>query len=276
VREGRAREIDSGLRAALDHGWSAIFITLTLQHGSRDPLAVTFERLRDGHRACHSGRVWTVLAKSLGYLGAIRAWEITHGINGFHPHAHEVLIFDRLLDDQEVAELKAHFSLVYGRRMAKLGLTVHPVHGIDVRRVETAGELAGYLTKVENGWGAGLELARLDLKKSRGKGSTPFELLADAAGGDLRARALFFEYEGATKGKRAITWSPGLRKRLLGVAEEDAPSDEDLAVLAPDADPVWGLDLPPRVWEEIRRNGGLADLLTVCEEEARRVTEANG
>ncbi len=138
-----------------------------------------------------------------------------------------------------------------------------------MRPVETAGDLGGYLTKVEGGWGAGLELARSDLKRGRRGGRSPFELLAEAAEGDVLALMLWLEYERATKGKRAISWTRGLRKMLIDVADEDAPSDEDLAALAPDADEVWGLDLPARVWVEVRRQGSLADLLRVCEEEAR-------
>jgi hypothetical protein len=270
VREGRAREIDQALRNALDAGMSALLLTLTIQHGSTDPLEVTFERVRAGHQAAHSGRAWKELHGALGYVGAVRAWEMTHGVNGWHPHAHEVLIFDRVLGPEDVAAVEAHFTRVYGRALAKHGLRLHPVHGVDVRPVQAAGDLAGYLTKVEGGWGTGLELARSDLKRGRRGGRSPFELLADAADGDVRALALWLEYERVTKGKRAITWSPGLRKRLTGEVDEDAPTDEELAALAPDADEVWGLDLPPRVWMEVRRGGGIAELLRVCEQEARR------
>ncbi len=269
VREGRAREIDEALGNALRAGMSALLLTLTIQHGRRDPLEVTFERVRAGHRATHSGCVWKKLEGALGYVGAIRAWEITHGLNGWHPHAHEVLIFEGALGPEDVGAVEAHFTRVYGRSLAKHGLRLHPVHGVDVRPVQAAGELAGYLTKVEGGWGTGLELARSDLKRGRRGGRSPFELLADASEGDVRALGLWLEYERATKGKRAISWSPGLRKRLKG--EEAEQTDEELAALAPDADEVWGLDLPPRVWSEVRRAGGIAELLRVCEEEAGKV-----
>lgn len=269
VREGRAKEIDQALRNALEREMSAVFVTLTIQHGSSDPLEVTFERLRTGHRATHSGRVWMELREALGYVGAIRAWEITYGVNGWHPHCHEVLVFERQLLPDEVVGLEAHFAKVYGRALAKHGLTLHPVHGVDVRPVHSAGDLGGYLTKVEGGWGAGLELARSDLKRGRRGGRSPFELLADAYEGDAQALRCWLEYESGTKGKRAISWSPGLRKRLLEVAEEEAPTDEDLAAIAPDADEVWGIDLPPAVWIEVRRGGGIAELMRVCEDEAR-------
>jgi hypothetical protein len=249
---------------------SALFISTTLQHGSRDPLAQTFDLLRRGHRLIHSGKHWKALHQSLDYAGAIRAWEITHGRNGFHPHSHELALFEGQVSDDQIRALEDHYTRVYGRFLAKHGLYLHPVHGIDVRRVQSAGDLAGYLTKMDDStWGAGLELARQDLKTGKRQSQTPFELLADATDGDLRAWALWREYEDATKGKRAISWSRGLKARLLVATDDQGATDEDLAALAPDADEVWGIDLPPKTWAAVRMAGGIAELITMCEQEAR-------
>ncbi len=60
---------------------------------------------------------------------------------------------------------------------------------------------------------------RGDLKRGRRRASlTPFEILERAIAGDSRSLALWREYERATKGRNALTWSPGLKARL-GVDE---------------------------------------------------------
>jgi len=65
--------------------------------------------------------------------------------------------------------------------------------------------------------------------RTRASGSrTPWEVLADVAGGDADALDVWHEWEAGSKGKRALTWSRGLRARFgLGVEA----SDEDVAAV---------------------------------------------
>jgi hypothetical protein len=167
------------------------------------------------------------LKDRLGYVGMIRALEITWGTdNGWHPHAHSVLLFDRKLSPSEVASFRTFLFGRWQHALNRRGFgTLHPVHGLDVRPVYDSEGLSEYVTKVEGGWSVGLELARSDLKSS---GETPVELLAHwALGGDLVARQLWREYELVTFGRRAIQWTPGLRKLLLPDLVEQ--TDEELA-----------------------------------------------
>ncbi len=269
VREGRAGEIDGGVVEALGRGWSVLFITTTVPHSWADSLERSFRLVSDGHRRTRSGRAWQALRKRLDYAGGIRAWEATHGGNGWHPHCHELLMFRRELSAVEVEAVHEHYRRTYGEAVeAGAGSALHPVHGIDVRRVTGAGELAGYLTKVEGGWGTGLEMARGDLKRAAGK-RTPWELLEDAAAGDVEAGRLWWEWEAGTDGKRAIMWSAGLRGELLPAADE--LTDEELAALPPTEDvAVWTCSFSADLWCSVRRQGGIAALLSLCEEEAGR------
>jgi hypothetical protein len=165
----------------------------------------------------------------LGYLGAIRAVEITYGRNGWHPHCHAVLLFDRPLTPAEVLDLRTWLYGRWGGICEAQGFgSITKANGVDVRPVER-NELGEYLTKVEGGWGAGLELARSDLKAGRRSGSRgAVSILRDfVETGETRLLGLWREYEAATLGKRAIVWSPGLRRRLLG--DEDGQTDEEVA-----------------------------------------------
>lgn len=277
VREHRAREIDAGAAEALDRGWSVLMVSCTLGHAAGDELARTFGIVRAGHRVSRRGRPWQRVKADQGYRGAIRCWEMPNGANGWHPHSHELLFFDRKLGAGDVDAVRAHYRATYGRHVeAATGVPLHPVHGIDVRRVGKLREVGSYLCKVEGGWGAGLELARSDVKKARG-GRNPWEILTTASGngagdveagtlGDVRDRELWAEYEAATYGKRAVTWSPGLRAELLGAAPE--LSDEEAAAVEAEREAVWTVDLPADQWCRVRRAGCIPGLLEECEARA--------
>jgi hypothetical protein len=268
VREGRASEIDQGCAEALQRGWTVLMVSCTVPHSWGDALAESFGVVRSAHAKTRSGRPWRALRDGLDYRGSIRAWEMPHGRAGWHPHSHELLMFGRSLSDREVQAVKAHYDQVYGGAvLAATGRALHAVHGVDVRRVAARGRagVGTYLCKVEGGWGAGLELARSDVKRS-GASRNPWQILAAAADGEVGALRLWREYELATAGKRAITWSRGLRAELAG---EDEATDAQLAAVVPGGEEVWSVSMPADQWCAVRRVGGLAFLLEECEERAR-------
>ena len=99
-------------------------------------------------------------------------------------------------------------------------------------------------------------MTRADLKQGRAGGRTPFEILDDFRWtGDDDDRVLWREYERATKGRQAITWSKGLRQ-LLAVTER---TDEEIA-----AEEIGGEDLAVidgDGWRRIVRIPGLTGLI---------------
>ncbi len=119
--------------------------------------------------------------------------------------------------------------------------------------------MASYLTKVDGGWGAGLELARSDVKRSAG-GFNPWQILGELLEtGESCWAARWREYEAATFARRAIVWSPGLRARLLGDEKEQA--DEELAA-AEGADlTLWRVLVERLRWNEAVRSGEVALVL---------------
>lgn len=263
IRQRRALEIDEGLGRWLGEGHGAEFVTHTVRHVRADPLAGRLAAVSRSLALSLCGQTWAGRAVRLGYVGAIKAVEVKWGqLNGWHPHSHSVLCFERPLSDVERAELRAWLYERWCRVVARRGFGfVHPVHGVDVQAV-SAGSLGEYLTKVEGGWTAGLELVRGDLKAKGGVG--PFELLARyAETGDIAARRLWLEYEAATRGKRALVWSRGLRDRL-GVGVE--ASDEELAA-SEGADVALVRFLVRRaLWTRCVWDGAAAELLGRAED----------
>lgn len=233
-------EIEAGLEAHFARGGGCEFVTLTLQHHSTDSLASRLDVISQSQHLVMSGTPWKRRRARLGFVGAIKAVEVTYGLeNGWHPHSHSLWLFERPLTDLERADLR---EWVHGRWSGiseKRGLgRVHPVHGVDVRPVASAGDLGQYLSKVDGGWSAGLELTRTDLKKS-----SPVWLLRMLVfTGEVKWAALWCEYERATFSKRAVVWSNGLRALLLG--DEKEAADVELAA-------AEGLDLALlRAWIE--------------------------
>jgi hypothetical protein len=264
VRERRAGEIDLGLSRHLDGGGGAVFLTLTVPHHRPDRLVERLDVMARALGLVLKGAAWERRRARLGYVGAIRAVEVTWGeANGWHPHTHAVLLFDRPLTDAERDDLEAwvfaHWVAVCERH--DFGAPTR-AHGVDLRPVTGAGDLAGYLTKVEGGWGPGLEVARADLKRStKGDRLVPVQFLERLiATGEKRWADLWREYEAATFGKHAIVWGRGLRDRLLPDVEE-VTDVEAAAAEGADVTLLRAL-VSAAAWNSLVRSGHVAQLLT--------------
>lgn len=275
IRQGRALEIAEAARAALARGWSVEFLTLTMRHHRGDRLGDLLVRSSGAWTSMLKSRQLSRLLDELGYRGLVQVHEFTYGDgregrrpNGWHPHRHACLFFDRTLTDRQRLDLEAEIMKVWKGRLNQRGLTAVEGVGADLRRCTVAEGLAWYLTKVERADGhgtssLGLEMARGDLKS--GKGLRPDQLLSIfVETGEATYRHLWREYEEATAGRKLMTWSPGLKRELLGVRPE--LTDEELAEAAPVGAEVLA-ELDVVAWREVRAAspGGLA-LLEAAEE----------
>jgi hypothetical protein len=232
IRQGRAEEIGAALRAAIDQGFGVEFLTLTFRHHAGQSLAHLLDADRKAWDSTRKSRPLREMLEALGYLGLVQAHEVTHGQNGWHPHRHISLVFARSLTDNERVQLEALIWRVWNGRLQRQGLSSLRGPGAVLKRCTAAEGLGWYLTKIEDEKGGnsalGLEMARGDLKTGRLGGRTPQEILKDALeGGEVRDVALWQEYEQATFGRKLMTWTPGLRKQLLGLVPE--VDDQELA-----------------------------------------------
>jgi hypothetical protein len=221
---------------------------------------------------CLSGAPWERRKARLGYVGSIRAVEVTYGWSGWHPHCHAVLLFEKPLSEKEIVDLESWLygrwsSVVEGRGFG----SITRAHGVDVRAVSREG-LGEYLTKVEGGWSAGAEVARGHLKRG-GQGVTPFEILAKLTEtGEVRWLRLWQEYEAATFGKRAVVWSKGLRARLLPLMPER--SDEELAAAEGADRALVRFLVAAGLWRAYVGRGTTGQVLDAIEMEARSLIAA--
>lgn len=241
IRNHRALEI-SEAAASWDRAGNTVYLlTLTMPHDLGMPLAKLIPVIADGFRSVISGRPWVRIRDKLGIAGTIRSMEVTHGANGWHPHLHVLVFINGALDAAGLAELTIHARRTWAQQITAAGYRLPNAHGVDIQRCYSAAEAGQYIAKTQDGRSAGNELARGDMKRGRNGGRTPFEILDDFRWtGDARDLALWHEYERATKGHQAITWSPKLRERLELAAEELSNEDvaaaevggEDIAIIA--------------------------------------------
>jgi len=259
IGEHKRDELQRALDKAIGQGMGAALTTLTFSHSIRDSLADIMPRLTEARRKMTGWRSWKNLKKKYGLVGGVKALEITHGRNGWHPHTHEIQFTKQPLDDHQLAEMQDAIFTIWRRVCEVVGLPLpNAEHGVDVRGANRA---AQYIGK----WGFASELTRSTSKHGKWSGRNPWELLADYRNGDRQAGALFAEYAGVFKGRAQLYWSPGLRD-LLQIGE--LFSDEDLAGLDDFSDnpaqvvQIAFIDAP--TWAVICSKGARAQVLDIA------------
>jgi len=229
----RARQIESALRAHVDAGGSALLATYTVPHTRDEVLPVVLDRLSGTWRRYAMG-VWRDVVGRF-YVGNIRALEVVHGVNGWHPHYHVLVFVSPGLPylTPVAVSLAERWSRVAGADWRA-----------DVRQVARDGvvAVARYLT-TDGISGASYEVASPAAKIPAGR-SYP-EILWDYARYRSSAdAALVYEYAAALHGVHHLTVSPRLRRlydfvdpalNWSEIADEDViallDSDEWLSIL---------------------------------------------
>lgn len=269
IRQERADEIGRAGQAHLEQGGGLTFVTLTLPHDEGDRLAGLLDAVAAAFRALLSGRAAIARRATFGIVGTIRSLEVNIGANGWHPHLHVLVFTARPLDEWQREMLRVEWLDVWSRHVVGRGYRApSAAHGVDVRPVTDAGALGEYVTKVRR---EAMELTRHDLKRGRAGSRSAWQVLEDVVRwGDADDLAIWWEYEKATKGRQAITWSHGLKARF---AVEDR-SDEDIAEQVEGGEVVAVVE--PELWNFVCRGAGrgvVSELLDLAERDPAAVAE---
>ena len=239
IAERRRVELLGAMTMHKAVGGTVFMLTLTAPHQRVDALADLLPKHANALRRFWSLKAVRKAIAEMGVLGQIRAAEVTHGRrsdqnNGWHPH-HHVLLFAGAgvgcgdLGGADLKDWACRLYLQWAKCCESVGLgTPSYAHGL---RLDDGSKAASYVAK----WGLEDEMTKGHTKKAS-KGETPFDflraVLADAT--DKQAGALFVDFAQAFKGKRQLTWSPGLKARLAVVEttdEELAAKTDDCALL---------------------------------------------
>jgi len=239
-------QIEAAGVAWLNQGGRLAFLTLTLPHDLDDSLAATLGAVRKSWKAVQQDKAVRAI-KAENVRGFVRATENTRGeLNGWHPHLHVLLFLEGGCGPDAVEALRSAIESAWRKAVVKQGFRVPSwERGVNLQAVEDRDggkALCRYLTKVQDehgggSWGVGAEMTRGDLKVGkRPLSRTPFEILDGALAGVEQDRALWHEYEQATKGLRVIEASRHLFRDLgvLDVSDDDVcePGEAEAQVVA--------------------------------------------
>jgi hypothetical protein len=269
IHRRRADELRTTLAAWTASGHAASLVTITVPHDLWDPLARLVNAERAAWKKVTAGAAWQRLKRRAGIVGHIIALEFTWGdANGWHPHYHVLLVHNDDMDAHGVAALHGHIHSRLAASCRVLGLREpDQLHAVRIDPNVSGASAGAYLAKGGD-WTPAEELTRGDLKTSRSRSRTPFQILADYyQTGDTRDRDLWREYSRATRSLAAVRWSPGLRTVWLESVRDSQPTDQDLA--AEDVNGELTAIIPTAVWFHLRF-AGLDHALLVAAENGGR------
>lgn len=220
----RKEEVAELMRCHSCAGGFATMFALTIPHQKIHTCQETKELVAETWKKVLSSRKVRDLREQYD-LKFVRALEVTYGENGWHPHLH-ILAFPRpgTFEGQINDAVWVIFE-EWAKRVFKAGYGhCNPVL-FKPETTEAPEAAADYVTK----WGADCELAMAHIKRARGGGRNPWDLLRDIADGDHEAKEIFREYAATFKGARQLTYSKGLREQydLREIDDDEIVVDGD-------------------------------------------------
>lgn len=225
IQERRRQEVAKAIAYFYALGKHTVMVSYTFPHRIDESLVMLRFRQQEAMNNMRASGSYKQLMLDCGYSGRIRSLEVTHGINGWHPHTHELLALSKGIDADQ---LRAELTRLWLKACKKSGLFqpgrddegAFCVHAVDVRTGDEGA--ASYLAKLDDQtkWGLSHELTKSSSKSGRRAGVHPFKLAAQVS-----TSALFVEYVHAMKGQQQLVWSRGL-KSAVGIEEK---TDEQIA-----------------------------------------------
>lgn len=217
----RQRELSHLLRSARASGMSVALITLTARHRRSDDLSGLLDGLRDAWKAVQDSKAVRTRSREAFVAGFVRRTEASWGERfGWHPHLH-ILVFGEPGDPEAgYRQLGSEMFSAWSSSLVKAGMAaplrdsggLH-VKVLDISNAEMAA--AGYLTE-DGAYYSTESRAASELSDSGGKRAkrgnlTTWQLLDRARSGNKTARALWGDWERATKGRKPWAVSRALR-----------------------------------------------------------------
>lgn len=268
----RREDLAQGLGVAKLKGMHAVMITLTLRHKAGQALKDLWDAVSYGWGKVTSGAAWKGGkirqdgtrrqgdVQRYGVKGYIRAVEVTHGENGWHPHLHVIVLLDGPVSQEGAEALGLSMWGRWERAVRRRGfdsLVMRNDEGalegglnVTVMRGKLVNNAIGdYLTKSIYALAAEATLGPIS-KEGRMGNRTPMQILRSVVEtGDADDLDLWHEYERASFSRRAMTWSRGLREDL---ALDDERTDDEIAAEEIGSEEDTVLVLPAESWRTLR------------------------
>ena len=255
ISERRRLEVLDAITQHKENDKEVLLLTLTNPHTKNDDLKLMAKAQSKAMGLFTGCRAVRSIYSNIGYIGGIRAWEVTHGeANGWHPHFHILLFVDSGVDTDD---LQNKLYKQWSNACDLSGLDKPSIeHGVKVDKGDKA---ADYVAK----WGLDYEVTKGHIKKAKGKGRTPFDLLRMYSNdNDAHAGALFVEFVTAFSGKRQLYWSAGLKDffDINDLKDKEVTSEEENE----DEDVEWMGSFTPAGWKFILKNDLRGEVLELA------------
>jgi len=267
IASRRADEVRDLIRYSKAEGFIVEMVTLTVPHGLGDSAKFLADSVASAWRSLSGHGSWNRKGgpRSLPGIkhrarvkGYVRALEVTHGFNGWHPHLHIIFISENGLMKHRVRIWELWSSVC-----VNLGLGAPSLErGVDIQNGDKAGEYLckfsddGELLQTRQGqalrWDAADELTMANKKSGRNGSRKPHQILADAEF-NHKDILLFREFAEAFKGKSQLQWTPGLKK-WVGIGEL---TDSEIAESQSETDLVFVI--PSNFWKQIVKSSASGD-----------------
>lgn len=259
ISEHRKCEVKEAMDWWQKQGGSVLLLTLTVPHYSDTDIKQLKKDLKKAYSKFFKGvRASKDMFERWQIKHYISCFEITHGINGFHPHYHVLLFVPYSLGKQSLFGIKQDMYKVWKDCCLKAGLDEpSEKHGLDLQAGNEAG---AYVAK----WGLEHEMTKGHIKKGKENNRTPFDILRSYTDSENQADANLFKlYYFAFKGTRQLNWSKGL-KRLVSKAEEK--TDQEIVDDTDNvAEMLFKLDI--EMWHAVRKQKKQGELLVAVAED---------
>lgn len=244
---GRGKEVQNIIDRHAGAGGGVYLVTATLPHDQGNALKPLREAVSNAWRKVTTRRQWRNLQQQIGYIGFVRALEVTHGENGWHPHLHILLFTKRPLQNAVKGLLESYLYEAWVKAIIQAGYRPPTrEHGLTVEDGRSAGH---YVAKVTSGLAG--EVATSAGKYGRNGSRTPLQILEDYGNReDPRDRQLWLEWISGMHGARQLTYSRGIRERYMQDGEK---TDAELAADAEIEDDVLAYVIPGRSWDRLIR-----------------------
>ena len=262
ITEQRRTDVKAVLEAHLRQGGEAVMATVTIPHTRFQRVLELRKAVSTNWTKVQQGIGWKSMKNNAGFVGSIRALEVTHGANGWHPHLHVVILFKQGVNQKLIDRFSGLLFQRWARAIERSGFGTCSEEAFSVEPITDAEGVSKYCQK----WGAAEELTKAHIKHGRSGGRSPWQILSDIAENNLpRDRALFAEYASAFKGSRQLTWTLGLRDRYL--SEPELPDEKVAEELeCSDVERNRALTIDRTVWKQISGRVLQGKLLTAMDQ----------
>ena len=266
IAQVRRDEVAQLFPYAYGNGYRLDMVTFTIPHYAHQSCAELLKLFTQAQRNMRRGKRYQVFKKAHRLDGNVRALEVKHGFNGWHPHTHDLFMLDADADPEAV---RSFLLDRWEAECKKLGLIPRGKlrdfrkHAVQINPNMSSTE---YLAKQDDAnnlrWGGDAEMTQHFTKKGKADSLHPFQIAAKGAAGCARSRELFLEYMDAFKGRASLFWTAGLKKKVIG--DQADLTDDQIAEATPeDVELLASLDA--HSWTTVLSKNARTELLKIAE-----------